>query len=409
MLKIGIFGARRGNAFMNTLRFMKNAEFVALCEKDEEALKEAKSYLTENVKIYEDYDEFINSGLDGVILCNYFHEHAEYAIKAFKAGVAVLSETTAAPTLGDCVRLVEKCEEYNGVYMLAANCPYFNALHSMKKRIDDNKTGSILYGEAEYLHDPFEGMEKPVPARKIDMNNLHWRQMLPPNAYNMHTLGPLMYVTNSMPLTVSCKMIRNSAMAKHYGNVTDCVGAVVITEMSNGAVFQTTGHNAYGPTSKWYRLACENETLETKRFDSRETRLLVTKDMQHTEDIWDSEKQCGLIGPNDEIDKNDVNASGHGGIDYYVTYHFIKVLEKKEQPFFDVYRSAALSAVGILGWYSALTDSRELRIPDFKVKEERDRIRNDFRSPFVERDDKWWIPCRLDEKDKFVLDITERN
>jgi len=405
MYKIGILGARRGRSFIRALQRIKGAEFVALCENDKSALEEVQQYITDDVTVFEDYDEMIRSGIHGVILCNYFHEHTDFAIKAFEAGVAVLSETTAAATLGDCVRLVETCEKCNGTYMLAANCLYFSALYTMKKYIEDGKTGKVMYGEAEYLHGPEGDNGLSTVKEEIDYSNLHWRQILPANMYNMHTLGPLMYVTNSEPVKVSCKMIRNPQWTESQAEVRDCPGAVVVTEMTGGAVFQTTGCNGYGPTSKWYRLACERGTMETKRYDRLEERLLVTTGQRHQEDVWMSERENGLIGEDDDIKMIDVNASGHGGIDYYVTYHFIKVLENKEKPFFDVYRSVALSAVGILGWYSALTDSREFKIPDFTKKEERDLIRNDFRSPFVERGSKWWIPYRLDEKDQFKLEL----
>lgn len=67
----------------------------------------------------------------------------------------------------------------------------------------------------------------------------------------------------------------------------------------------------------------------------------------------------------------------------------------------DVYRSVALSATGILAWYSCLTDSREYRIPDFRNKEDRDKVRGDYRTPFGETEEEITLPYRLDEKDKF--------
>ncbi|MDD4681001.1 MAG: Gfo/Idh/MocA family oxidoreductase, partial [Clostridia bacterium] len=239
ILKIGVMGARRGSSFMRTLQYMEEAKVVAICEVDDAALEE-NEYVTDEMKIYRDYDEFVHSGLDAVILCNFFHEHAPYAIKAFEAGVAVLSETTAAASLGECVQLVEKCEEHQGTYILLANCPYFTAVHAMKKRIDEGKMGRVLYGEAEYLH--YTHVEDGSKIKKdTDLNNLHWRQVLPSNMYNMHTLGTLMYVTGSVPMKVSCKMIRRTDFYKSPRKLTDCNGSVVITEMSNGAVFNTTG------------------------------------------------------------------------------------------------------------------------------------------------------------------------
>ena len=405
-IRLGIMGSLRGSAFAKTISFMMDAELAAVCETNQESLKQIQPYMTPETKVFEDFDAFIQSGLDGVVLCNFFHEHAPYAIKAFQAGVAVLSETTAAISLGECVDLVEAAEKYNGRYMLAANCPYFKAVHAMKMRIQNGACGKVMYGEAEYIHG-ITRAEKEEKAKKngteVDYNHLHWRQCMPTNYYNMHTLGPLMYVTDTEPVKVVAKAICNPEMAKLSRSVKDNVGAVVLTQMDNGAIFNTSGCNGYAPTSKWYRIACENETMETERYDWREEKLLIAKDAAHLDVSYPDEyKECGLITPDDDINLEDVHASGHGGVDYYVTYHFIRYLQGKEEPFFDVYRSVRLSAVGILGWYSILT-GKEFDVPDFRNKEEREAVRNDYRTPIAKKYSDIQIPCRVEDKDKFVL------
>ena len=401
IIKVGIMGALRGTTFARNLKLMKDVEFTALCESNDESMEKIREHLWENTKIYKDFDEFINCGIDAVILCNYFDEHAKYATKAIKAGVAVLSETTAAPTLGECVELVEAVENFSGRYMLAANCLYFKGVHAMKKRIDAGLTGKVMYGEAEYIHGTYID-QSTAEIPEIDYDNLHWRKTMPPNMYNMHSLGPLMYVTNSMPLKVSCKMIRNDTLARFKGKVTDCVGSVVITEMDNGAIFNTTGCSGYPPTSKWYRIACEKETMETERYDHEESKLIVASS-NGLETFEPSNFEAGIVDNALGISDEEIKACGHGGIDFFNLYFFIKYLRGEKEIFFDVYRAAALSAVAILGWYSALLDSKELVIPDFRKKEDRDTVRNDYRKPISQKYSEMNMPCRLDEKDKFTL------
>lgn len=42
----------------------------------------------EGIATYTDFDEFINhEGLEAVFLCNYFHEHTPYAIKALEKNI----------------------------------------------------------------------------------------------------------------------------------------------------------------------------------------------------------------------------------------------------------------------------------------------------------------------------------
>ena len=78
---------------------------------------------------------------------------------------------------------------------------------------------------------------------------------------------------------------------------------------------------------------------------------------------------------------------GHSGIDFWMMINFIKYLKGEYEPFFNVYRAAALSAAAILGWRSILNHCAEYEIPDFSREEQRKPYENDFLSPFVEEDD----------------------
>ena len=399
VLKIGIMGLIRGSSFAKSLHLMKDVELTAVCEVSDETLEQYKDCLWEQTVVYRDFDEFIHSGIDAVILCNFFHEHGKYAIRAMKAGVAVLSETTAAPSLGECVDLVETQEATGVPYMLAANVIYYKAVHALKKELEKGDAGKVLYADAEYIHGSPVDMNAVPP--EIDMENLHWRQTMPCNMYNMHTLGPLMYVTGSMPRKVTCKMIRDAEYARMKKKVHDCVGSVVVTEMDNGAVFNTTGCSYYPPTTKWFRIACRNQTLETVRNEITKPELIVTGE-EGSKHIELDEYSAGLLSEDENVSAEDIAACSHNGVDYYNIWRFLQYLRGERDIFFNVYRAAALSAVGILGWYSALMDSRQLDIPDFSKKEDRDAVRGDYRIPIAKRYEDLAIPCRLDEKDKFV-------
>ena len=130
---------------------------------------------------------------------------------------------------------------------------------------------------------------------------------------------------------------------------------------------------------------------------------MVVKEASDAKVIELDDVSAGIIDADSGIDPEDVKNSTHGGLDYYNTYYFLRYLEGKKKIFFDVYRAAALSAVGILGWYSALADSREMRIPDFTCKADRDAVRGDYRKPIARRLEDLTMPCRLDEKDRFTL------
>ena len=52
---------------------MEDAELVAVCENVKENLSHVEPYLTPEVKVFEDFDEFLHCGLDAVVFsytCN---------------------------------------------------------------------------------------------------------------------------------------------------------------------------------------------------------------------------------------------------------------------------------------------------------------------------------------------------
>ena len=393
-LKIGVMGLVRGDfALKGCLAFSDRAVVTAVCEKNEKQVEATRHLFAPETKVYTDFDEFINSGLDAVVLCNYFDEHVPYAIKAMKAGVAVMSETIAAASLGECIDLVEAYERTGVKYMLGANCPYFKAVHAMKDKIANKEYGRVMYADAEYIHSSVPGADLKPP---VDLDNLHWRQTLPCCYYNMHSLGPLMYITESVPVKVLGKGVRmDSPGAK---KVSDMRKSFCITEMDNGAVFNTTGVVNGGTISKWFRVACETGTMETMRNDWREEILLESgvaeNEFKKTLPPWplltpEESKKYGHM----------VDGVGHGGIDAILMLDFIKFLEGEKEIFFDVYRSAALAAAGILTWYSILDGSKEYEIPDFHDKKAREIFRGDYRKPFAKSYKDLTLQCRINPDD----------
>ena len=111
-LKIGVMGIERGGFILRASQFLKDEMVVsAVCEINDATIEKQRKFFSDETVVYKDFDEFINSGLDGVVLCNYFHEHAKYAIKALEKRIHILSETTAAPTLAECVLLCRAVEK----------------------------------------------------------------------------------------------------------------------------------------------------------------------------------------------------------------------------------------------------------------------------------------------------------
>ena len=375
-LRFGVFGTWRGLAFIKALQKIDEAEVVAICDKDESKIKDALPFCPENVTVCKDFDELLTMKLDAVVLGNYFNEHTPYAIRAMRAGINVLSETTAAYTLKECVDLVECVEQTGMTYALAENYPFFRACREITELYRSGVVGDVLFAEGEYVHPMSEEEHNAIMPEPT-----HWRNGLPNTYYCTHSLAPLMTATGLMPRKVIGKVTANMAMSRRKGTPAGAScdrGGILLVEMDEGVIFRAGGDNMFGSMGNWYRLSCENGNIESVRGGDPKVRLSINpwaldaNSGYHTENVYTPKET--------ELDEK-AQGAGHGGSDFFVTWNFVQDLLNHRQPFMNVYRATALSAVGILGWRSALNNSVQLDIPDFSKKEDRDRVRDDIEAP----------------------------
>ena len=80
-LRVGVFGVGRGANIAQNFRLL-NCDIVAMCDERKDRMESALKQLNDQtIAVYDNFDEFINHGMDAVILANFFHEHSKYAIK----------------------------------------------------------------------------------------------------------------------------------------------------------------------------------------------------------------------------------------------------------------------------------------------------------------------------------------
>lgn len=386
-LKLGIFGLWRGGAFIHIINSMENATVFAVCDQDESKVAEALK-LCPDTKVCADFDELISSGIDAVLLCNYFHEHAAYAIKAMKRGIHVFSECTAGATMKECVELCETVEETGCKYMLAENYPFSAALLEAERLQLEGSLGKILYAEGEYNHSgPREMLASLTPGK------YHWRAWLPRSYYVTHSLGPLMHITKQMPVQVSAFAIHSDVLEEYddFRHNYDAF-AMMSCITDGGALFRFTGCAHMGSPSG-YRVVGEYGSAETGR--TLGGNLNITYHSWTTPEGKPSTETYAPAWPaNGEL----AEKAGHGGGDFWTVYNFVEYVLHDVEPFFDVYRGCCMSAVAILGWRSCLENGKVYAIPDFKNKAERDAWRHDDLTPFPDENGNVTLPCAVPHK-----------
>ena len=371
-IRVGVIGVGRGQSFARGANEAAGMELVALCDLWKERLEEVGQEY--GVATYTNYDEFLTHDMDAVILANYFHEHAPFAIKALEAGKHVMSETACNTTLAEGVALCRKVEETGLIYMLAENYPFTAFNQEMRRVYRTGEIGEVTYAEGEYNH-PMD----PAGRVRISPGREHWRNWAPSTYYCTHALAPLVYITDTMPKTVNGLSIACREVDEMTVRVSD-PGSVMLCRMDNGAVFRIFGLLLPGH-SNWYRVHGAKGAMEITRgpgyFGPGKIRVW------HEE--WDLEPgqlQERTYDPDWPEHGDLARQAGHGGGDFWTNFEFANAIRSGEQPFLNVYRGVAMSSVGILGWKSALQDGAPFAVPDFSSETDRKAHEDDHWSPW---------------------------
>jgi len=374
VIRVGVIGVGRGSGFAHNAKHA-GMELVALCDHWEERLDQAGKQHP-GVTTYTDYDKFLEHDMDAVILANYFHEHAPFAIKALKAGKHVMSETSACKTLGEAVALVRAVEKSGKIYKLAENYCYFAYNQEMKRLYEKDEIGELMFAECEYVH--------PMLARSgnhISPGRKHWRNNIPSTYYCTHALGPIMYITGTRPVSVNAHAIPYSDRDSEirHARMGDAA-ATILCKMDNRAntVINGIGLRGHG---NWYRLHGTRGLMENLRTNGNQNQLRIVHEQ------WDKKKgdvDEKIYNPDFPVHADLARSTGHGGGDFYTEFFFAHAIRTGKQPFLDVYRGVDMTIVGIQAWRSCLDNGNGYEIPDFRKEDPRRKYAKDNWSPFAE-------------------------
>ena len=371
-IRVGILGLLRGESFIGTVNCMEDAEVTAVCDKNPELLSKIAEKYGDGIRYCADFDELLDTGIDCVFLCNYFHEHAPFAIRAFARGIAVFSECTSASTLKQCAELCDAYEACHAKYMIGENYPFTAAMLEIEKKCREGKFGRILYAEGEYNHTgTWQTLKQLTPAP------YHWRAYLARTYYSTHSLGPLMYCTKQDPVSVSAFAVHSDVLEKEIGFRQNYDAFAMMTcRTTDGALFRFNG-NAHMGSESGYRIVGEYGSGETGRSLGSRVNIHYHDWTRPEDELSDS-----IYEPEFEEKYQAAKGRGHSGGDYVTVRNFLDYIRGGEPPFFDVYRGCTMSAAAILGWRSCLENGKVFDIPDFRDKKQRDAVRGDDLTPF---------------------------
>ena len=374
-IRVGVIGLGRGMGFAHGAGECVGMKLVALCDTWEAKLKQAGRQFPE-VATYTDYDRFLEHEMDAVILANFFHQHAPFAVKALRAGMHVMSETSACKTLGEAAALARAVEQSGKTYMLAENYCFIAYNQEMRRLYRAGEIGTLRLGECEYIH---PGAGPWINA--LSPGEQHWRNWIPSTYYCTHALGPMMYITDLRPVSVNAHSIdwagdERDNLIVRQGDP----GSTILCRMSNGATVIVNGLGLRGH-SVWYRLHGSRGLMENLRHGDHGMLRVAHEPFDLTQPSDPTER---LYRPQFPVYGDLAARAGHGGGDFFTNYFFAEAIRAGRQPWLDVYRGIDMSIVGIQAWKSCLANGAPFEVPDFRREAVRKKYEGEDWSPFAE-------------------------
>ena len=369
-VRIGIFGVGPRGEDLARNFMMLNCDIVAICDNRKAVLDRVGEKLGKDVLKFESFDDFIKTDMDAVILTNFVHEHAPYAIKCFERGLHVFSEVLPVQNMKEAVELIEAVEKSGKIYAYGENYCYMPGPYEMRRLYKEGKIGEFEYGEGEYIHN-CEPIWHDITYGEED----HWRNNMYATFYCTHSMGPLVHITGLRPVRVTgfeSPMIKRNL---RIGSKSGLFG-IEMVEFENGAIAKSI-HGGLYKNSIWYTVYGSLGRLETSREDadiSGVARLYLNRDYEDGK--YGNEEHLDYFPKRDMDEKAEF--FGHGNSDFYSMYNFIRKIQGYEDAdTIDVYEALDMFLPGLFAYRSVLAGGIPLDIPNLRLPEEREKWRND--------------------------------
>lgn len=368
-LRIGILGASRGFDFADRIpTSYPYAEISAICEFYEPLCQKADQYFKErnrDVACFTDYDDFLNSGIDGVIIANYANEHIPYVLAALEKKIHVLCEDMPVQTLAEAVALCDAVEKSGCVYAYAENCCYFDFTFPFRLHYDAGDIGEAVCLEGTFINDC-------SPRWHLLTRGIrdHWRNYVPSTFYCSHGIGPLFFSTGLRSTRVNgVEMPRMDYLVENGARSGSA--AMELMELSNGGMAKNLNGNLRHPYEISYRIIGSEGTMEVFDHTFRIYRYKGGHEFERT--LPPASYYSFPHRP-----EGDLGAFPNGDLASFG--HFIgKILGDPISTKYsiDVYQALDMSLPGLLAYRSILDGGQPYAVPDMRDKAVRQAYAND--------------------------------
>ena len=206
----------------------RNSRLTALVSDDPAKLRAlARKYRVPGVFSYDEFEDCLEQ-VDAVYIALPNHLHAEYTIRAARAGVHVLCEKPMAVTVGECQRMIDACRRHR-VKLMVAYRLHFEEINL--KAVDLVRRGRI--GEPKFFNSSF--------AMTVRANDIRTKKDMGGGTLydiGVYCINAARYLFRAEPTEVTAIAV-NSGTAK-LREIDETTGALLRFEGDRVAAFVTS-------------------------------------------------------------------------------------------------------------------------------------------------------------------------
>ena len=370
----------RGLSMIPFLGRMPDVRIVGIAdpilERCQEVLEAAKAYTKEPIEIASDFRELVSrEDVDAVLAVGAWNSHVPVCVAAMRAGKYAATEVGGANSLEACWQLVNTSEETGMPCMMLENCCYGRREMMVLNLVRKGMFGELIHAKCGYRHKLCQFLTGQKPHFRLD-HNIHRNA----DVYLTHGVGPVMQWLGinrgNRFLTIRSTASKARGM-EYYINTHDIADqSLKGKRFAMGDVISSTMTCSNGETVDIYHcVSLPGPYTRFGRLDGTRGCFSEEKGGVWLEGISRPEKYDSLedMYPRYEHplwrkflrSKINVEAFGHGGMDYLVLRAFIEAVQKKEQPPIDTYDTATLMALSVLSEESVSLGGQPVAIPDF--------------------------------------------
>lgn len=364
-IRFGIIGAvKRGSSFVKTLQAHPRAELVAMCDIQEELLRERAADVGVELT-FTDAEAMLDSGqVDAVIVGTPMPLHVPQSIMALQRGVHVLSEVPAAVSIEEARDLVLACKRSEATWMMAENYCYMRPNVIVREIARAGLFGEVYFGEGEYVHE-LKGLNEVTRWRR------RWQTGINGNTYPTHSLGPvLQWFAGQRVTSVMC-----AGSGHHYrdprGDAYEQEDSILtLCRMSGGGLVKLRldmlsdrPHNM-----TYYSLQGTDGCYEAARGLGDEPKVWL-RERSPDEVQWEPLEALAqdflpeqwLHPPQEAL------SAGHGGGDYWELHDFVDAIVSGAEPPIGIHEAMDMTLPGLVSQVSIAQGGAWVAVPDSRL------------------------------------------